>query len=75
MEVDLVIMDERLGRFHAKHANLKTTGTLGVLLKAKEKGIIKTVNPLLVDLKKKGIWLDNSLIEKVLKMANENSST
>lgn len=75
MEADLVIMDERLGRFHAKHANLKTTGTLGVLLKAKEKGIIKTINPLLVDLKEKGIWLNDGLIEKVLKLANEDSST
>jgi len=31
MKADLIIVDEKLGRFHAKHAGLKVTGTIGVL--------------------------------------------
>lgn len=31
-EADLIILDETLGRFHAKHVGLKVTGTIGVLL-------------------------------------------
>lgn len=71
LDADLVIIDERLGRFHAKHADLNLTGTLGILLKAKKKEIIKEISPLLLALKAKDIWLDDNLIDKVLKLANE----
>jgi predicted nucleic acid-binding protein len=33
-EADLVLLDEALGRYHAKHAGLKVTGTIGILIKA-----------------------------------------
>jgi len=69
IKADLVIMDEKLGRFHAKHADLKVTGTLGVLLKAKKSGVILKIQPLLYALKEKGIWLDNNLIQKVIELA------
>lgn len=36
INAELVIIDEILGRFHAKNSNLKVTGTLGILLKAKK---------------------------------------
>jgi predicted nucleic acid-binding protein len=36
---DLIILDEKLGRIHAKHAGIKVTGTIGVLVKAKKNGI------------------------------------
>lgn len=68
---DLTIIDETLGRIHAKHANLKVTGTLGVLLKAKNFGYIQRVKPLLYELKDKGIWLSDNLIERALKLAKE----
>lgn len=71
MEADLTILDETLGRYHAKHAGLKLTGTLGIVLKAKNSGYIKEIKPLLSDLKNKGIWLSDNLIDEVLKSANE----
>lgn len=71
IKADLVIIDEKLGRFHAKHADLKITGTLGILLKAKKQGIIKKIKPLLLELKEKGIWLNDNLFEKVLILAGE----
>lgn len=67
-----MIIDEKLGRYHAKHANLKVTGTLGILLKAKKQGKIKSVKKLLDELKDKGIWLNDKLVERVIKLANEN---
>ena len=72
IDADLVIIDEKLGRFHAKHANLKITGTLGILLKAKKQGMIKSIKPLLKELKEKGIWLNDNLVERVIKLADEN---
>jgi len=37
---DLLLMDERKGRLEATRRGLRTTGTLGVLLSAKELGLI-----------------------------------
>ncbi|MFV0606949.1 MAG: hypothetical protein ACK5NK_14035 [Niabella sp.] len=34
-EADLIILDEAMGRFYAKHAGLRVTGTIGILIKAK----------------------------------------
>lgn len=72
INADLVIIDEILGRFHAKNSNLKVTGTLGILLKAKNTGYIKKIKPLLSELKNKGIWLNERLIREVLILAKEN---
>jgi predicted nucleic acid-binding protein len=69
---DLTILDETLGRYHAKHAELKVTGTLGILLKAKNSGYITKLKSLLYELKNKGIWLSNNLIEEILILADEN---
>jgi hypothetical protein len=69
--VDLVIIDEQLGRFHANHVGLKVTGTIGVLLKAKSKGIIREVKPLLYELIKKGVLISDKLLNKIIELANE----
>lgn len=74
IDADLIIIDETLGRFHAKKANLKITGTLGVLLKAKKDGLIQEIKPLLHELKEKGIWLSIKLIDKILTLANEKQA-
>ena len=55
---DLVIMDEVMGRRFAKQFEFNLTGTLGVLLKAKENGLIKSVTKLLNELSEKGTWLN-----------------
>jgi predicted nucleic acid-binding protein len=68
---DLILLDETLGRFHAKHAGLKMTGTIGILLKAKEKGYISELKPLLYELRRKKVWLSENLIEEILQLANE----
>jgi predicted nucleic acid-binding protein len=71
MEADLVIIDEALGRFHAKHAGLKITGTIGILLKAKQLGLATKLKPLLLELKSKSVWLSDSFMEEILELANE----
>jgi predicted nucleic acid-binding protein len=71
IEADLVIIDETLGRRFAKHANLKVTGTIGILIKAKEMGLVEKVSPLLDEMQKKGIWLNAKLKEKILEKVHE----
>ena len=71
LEADLIIIDEKLGRFHAKHADLKVTGTIGILVKAKNKGIIKDLKSLLYELTEKDVWISDNLIDDILKQAGE----
>jgi len=68
---DLIILDEKLGRFHAKHAGLKVTGTIGVLIKAKRDGFIKELKPLLTELTDKEVWISEKLRTEVLKIVGE----
>jgi len=71
IEADLVIIDETLGRRFAKHANLTVTGTIGILIKAKEMGLLEKISPLLDEMQKKGIWINDKLKEKILEKVNE----
>ncbi|MGC4128506.1 MAG: DUF3368 domain-containing protein [Bergeyella sp.] len=70
-EADLIILDETLGRFYARHAGLKITGTVGILLKAKQKGYLPELKPLLFELKAKEVWFSNNFIKEILKLAGE----
>ena len=72
INADLIILDEKLGRFHAKHADLKVTGTIGILLKAKTEGIILEIKPLLNELIRKDVWISEKLKMEILVKAGEN---
>ena len=71
INADLIILDEKLGRFHAKHTGLKVTGTIGALIKAKKEGLIKELKPLLNELIKKDVWISDKLIKEILNQTNE----
>jgi hypothetical protein len=71
IEADLLLMDEKLGRFYAKHAGIKVTGTIGVLIKAKNQGLIKCLKPLLLELIERDVWISKSLIREVLIQVGE----
>ena len=43
-EADLILLDESLGRFHANHAGLRVTGTIGILVKAKSRDLFLSSN-------------------------------
>jgi len=71
IDSDLIILDEKLGRFHAKHADLKVTGTIGVLIKAKISGLIEKLKPLLDELTDKEVWISEKLKQEILKKVGE----
>ena len=71
LNATLVIVDERLARRHVRRLGLKLTGTLGVLLKAKERGLIPVVKPLIDRLQRGGFRLDYFVIAEVLLLACE----
>lgn len=71
INADLVIIDERLGRQHARRLGLTLTGTLGVLLKGKEQQLVATIKPLIEQLRQGGIRLSDRVIAEALKLADE----
>jgi predicted nucleic acid-binding protein len=71
LNAELVIIDERLARRHAKRLGLKLTGTLGVLVKAKQRGLVPAVKPLIEQLQQSGIRLADFVIDEALQLAGE----
>jgi len=63
----LLIIDERKGRKIARTFNLEIIGTLGLLIKAKEKGVISNLKDIVIDLKKSGFRVSNSILNEILK--------
>lgn len=70
----LVIIDERKGRQYAQRLGLPLTGTLGVLLLAKEKGQVPAIAPLIEQLQAAGLHFRPDLIRKVLELAQETTN-
>jgi predicted nucleic acid-binding protein len=58
----LAIIDDSLGRSVASSQKIKLTGTLGVLLLAKQEGLIPSLSSLVADLRKKGFIAARSLL-------------
>lgn len=73
LEIDdpLVILDDSLARRFAQRLNLPLTGTLGLLLKAKQRGRIESVKPYLDRLESLRFRLDPSTRSSVLALAQE----
>jgi predicted nucleic acid-binding protein len=67
----LVVMDDRLGRRHAAVLGLRVTGTVGVLLAAKRKGLEPRIGPLLDQLDARGLYLSQKLRALALERAGE----
>lgn len=67
----LLILDDQLGRKIAKFYELRYTGTLGVLIKAKQAGYLEAISPVITSLKNKGMWLTEEIVMTALKLAGE----
>jgi predicted nucleic acid-binding protein len=71
-ESSLLIMDEVKGRKTAKKMGISVTGSLGLIVIAKEKGHIKAVKPLLEKIRKTNFRISDDLIGRVLLKAGES---
>jgi len=71
LNADIVIIDDNIGYKIAKSSGLFVIRTLSVLLKAKDRGIIKSIKPLLDEMISKGRWYSKKVYKYVLKNAGE----
>jgi predicted nucleic acid-binding protein len=67
----LLIIDDLKGRKEAKLLEIKYTGTLGVLVAAKEKGLISSINEIIEEIKLTDFRISNKLIDRVLFLSGE----
>ena len=66
-----VILDDDKAKKIAKSHNLDVTGSLGIIIKAKEKNIIPNVRQVLTKIKATNFHLPSSLENVILKVAGE----
>jgi predicted nucleic acid-binding protein len=71
MKADWVLMDEKKGRRKLAQLNLPKIGTLGILLKAKQLGLISAIKPEIEKLQESSFSISQSVVEEVLKQAGE----
>jgi len=67
----LLLMDDYAGRQAARRLQINVTGLVGLLLLAKEKGLVENVGLLIDELRKAGYWLSDEIIEIAKKLAGE----
>lgn len=70
-QADWVIIDEKIGRNMAEYLGLRVTGTLGILLKAKQQGLIASFTDSVAAMQLQGIYYQTALIEKLAKTVSE----
>jgi len=71
IDADWLLIDDKRGRKVATINEIKTIGSLGVLLTAKKKGLLTAVKPKLDLLAKSNLYLSETLRQAVLDMAEE----
>ena len=68
---DLVILDDQQGRRVAREKGLSVTGTLGIVIEARERGIIPSVRCELDRLIESGMWIDETFYHRILQEFGE----
>jgi predicted nucleic acid-binding protein len=68
-----LLIDERRGRAIARRRGIPVAGLAGVLLAAKRRGLLESVQPLLMELARQGYRLSDALVLKVLRLAGEGA--
>jgi uncharacterized protein len=66
-----LLMDERAGRAHAEQRGLAVTGTLGVLIRARRRGLIGPLAPLVASLRASGQRLSHAAVAQALASLGE----
>lgn len=67
----VAVLDDRMARRAAQMLSVPCTGTLGILLKAKEQSLMKSIKPALRDLERCGFRLDPDTHAAVCEIAGE----
>lgn len=70
-DADVLVVDDRVARRHAKACGLEIIGTAGIIAWAKKRGLVPSARPLLEQLLGSGFRLDGRLVDRVLLQLGE----
>lgn len=65
------ILDDLLGRRCATSLGIPVRGTLGLILLAKQKGVVSSARPIINDLLRGGMFLERRIIDNALRRVGE----
>jgi predicted nucleic acid-binding protein len=67
----LLVIDDSLGRAAARRLHLAITGVVGVLIRAKQEGLVPNVCLLLEEMRQHNYWLSDELLTIATRLAGE----
>lgn len=67
-KIDVVCIDETVGRRVAALNNLRVTGSIGVLLRARKMGLIPEISTAIENMRRAGIWVSQKVIDTALEL-------
>ena len=67
----LLISDDKQARAAAKRLGATVIGTVGVLVRAKQNGVVSAIKPILDDLELNNFFISRALREEALKLVGE----
>jgi uncharacterized protein len=67
----VLLFDDYAGRQAAKRLDVAVMGLVGLLLLAKENGLLDEVRPLMEELRTSGYWLSDKIVEIARQLAGE----
>ena len=62
---DLVVLDDQAGRRLARARGLQVTGTVGVLIEARSRGLLPALRPELDRLRDAGLWMADAFYQRL----------
>ena len=68
-EETLLILDDKAARSFVKHLDISFTGIVGLILMAKDKGLIKEAFEILSKIRDQGYWLSDKMLQEAKQMA------
>lgn len=71
VEAPLVLIDAQTGRQVAKSLGLKVTGSVGLLIRAKQQKLIPAIRPLVEQMRQSGIYYSERFVQSVLREVGE----
>lgn len=71
LSADVLLIDDHRARVIAEHNQIECIGALGLLLVAKQRGIISALAPYVRKLRQSSIFYGDELLDQVLKLAGE----
>lgn len=72
LDADVLLIDDNRAKKYAVLNGVRVVGSLGVLIKAKEKGYINRVKPFLEEIMKSEVYISDRLMAKVLEICGED---